>query len=68
MKIRCNDGYFRRIMPSQGVGAHLKVTTAHTTRAYCEECREEFRAVETKLQIEDWRKHECSIGRLKRVM
>jgi len=53
-------------MPSQGVGKHLKVSIANTTKAYCEECGQEFRAVESALQMEDWKAHVCDTSKLKK--
>lgn len=61
-----NDGYVRRIYPAQGVGSHLKVSTARLSKAYCEECGTEFRAVESKLQIEDWKAHSCDTTKLRK--
>lgn len=67
MKIACYDGYYRKFIPSQGVASHLKISIAKTTRAYCDECGNEFRAIETERQKEDWRNHICESARLNRV-
>lgn len=67
-KVVCNDGYLRRFFPSQGVGSHLKMSVAHVSRAYCEECGIEFRAVESAKQMDDWKAHTCDTSRLKKYV
>ena len=63
--VLCNDNYIRRIFPAQGVGSHLKVSAAKVSKAYCEECGTQFRAVESKMQMEDWKAHICDTTKLK---